>query len=280
MTAPAPRPARTRERAFALPLVILLSLVAVVIVTAMLGRQSTQALAVARQTEAVRDWHFSRGVQEIVNAWVRSHATFSTRDLLGADGKAFDLVTDDGTTLSLYMVDAQDTLLTDTTGLTGDEVLDLRAALDNLAHNVSQAELLRLTRKVGPPQVSLWSASPEVLAAVCRQAVGFQAGDACQRALLELRETKQKVFVSDLNDALGALAVNDKAKMAVVRMIAVEPTLFRFALDVRPPQSSTVTVRYTGYLVVRSALGSGNPRTTAASAPRTAFLSWQKLEPR
>lgn len=271
---------RARERGFALPMVILISLVAVVLVAAMLGRQSTQGLAVARQVEAVRDWHFSRGVREIVDAWMRSRVTGSFRELLAADGRAFDLSMEDGTQLSLFLVDEQGTLLTDTGGLTADEVIDLRGALEALGQEVPASRLVSMTRRVGPSSVSLWTATPEVIGAVCRQIAGSEGADECKRTLLDLREKKQRLGMGDIQDAGASAGLNEKHRAALGRMITSEPTLYRFVLDVKASEGAASVARYTGHLVARSTLTRGAGLRTGAAPARSSFLSWEKVQPR
>lgn len=275
------RRARAGERAFALPLVVMLTLVVVVIVAAMLGRQGTQGTTVARQAEEVRDWHFSRGVREIVDQWLKNKALNSVRDNLAVDGRAFDLVLDDETRMSFYLLDAQGTLLTTVVGLGAEETLDAVGALDSLRQSVGASEFERMTRQVGPPEVSLWTAPPEVLNAVCRQTVGPEGADELTRTLIELRQTKDKITPADLNEAATKVSVSEARRRSFLRMIAAEPSFYRFILDVRPPQSSTPVARYTGYLVARSPLQrTGGVGRTATPPPRSAFLSWEKVPPR
>jgi len=269
------------SRAFALPLVVMVTLVVVVIVAAMLSRQETQSVVVAREVEAVRDWHFSRGVREIIDQWLKNKSTGSVRDLLAADGRAFDLVLDDGTRVSLYLADAQGTLLSTVAGLSTDERLDVVGSLDSLRQNAPPARYTALTRQIGPSEVSLWTAEPEVLNAVSRQAAGPDNGTELARSLEELRRSKERVTMSDIGEIATRLSLPDGKKRALSRMVTPEPSLFRFVLDVKAPNSSQPIARYRGFLLARTALGrSGGTGRPGAPPPRSAFLSWEKVPPR
>ncbi len=277
-----PRPARRKARSargYALPLVVMVTMVVITIVAAMLSRQVTQSVIVAREAEAVRDWHFSRGVREIIDQWLKSKASSSVRDLLATDGRAFDLVIDDDTRVSLYLADAQGSLLSSVSGLSSDETLDVVGALDALRSSVGGARFAALKRDVGPPDVSLWTAEPEVLSAIGR-AVAGPSGEELARSLEELRRAKDKVTATDLNDIATRLSLPDGKKRALTRMVTGEPSFFRFVLDVRPPHSGQPIARYRGYLLARTVLGRPSAGKPGTPPPRSAFLSWEKVPPR
>jgi len=272
---------RIGARAFALPLVVMLTLVVVVLIAAMLGRQSTQSVTVARQAEGVRDWHFSRGVREIIDQWIKNKAAGSIRDTLAVDGRAFDLVFEDDTRISLYLVDAQGTLPTSLTGFSADDTLEIVGALDQLRQSVSPFEYARMTRTAGPAGISIWTAAPEVLGAVCRQIAGPGSGDELARSLIELRQGKEKLTPGDLADLATKASLSDGRRRAFSRLIATEPSLFRFVLEVRPPTGSTPAGRFTGVLMARSVQQqAGATAKPGAQSVRSAFLSWEKVSPR
>lgn len=267
------------RRAFALPLVVMVTLVVVVIIAAMLGRQGAQSASVAREVESVRDWHYSRGVREIIDQWLKNKAATSVKDTLAADGKAFDLVFDDNTRLRLYLADAQGTALASTAGLSGEDAMEAAGVIEQLRQAVSPRELPRYVRASGPVDVSIWTATPEVLKAVSRAVAGPENGDELARALIELRETKERLTVGDIADAGIKANLSDGRRRALSHMVAAEPSLFKFVLDVLPPTGSTPLSRYTGFLVARSGIARGSS-ARASPPPRSSFLSWEKVTPR
>ncbi|MEO0715669.1 MAG: hypothetical protein AAFY58_01620, partial [Planctomycetota bacterium] len=60
------------RRGFALPTVIVLLLVAGALVATLMERQSVRSLGTARELRAYQEQHAARGLQEVLNMWLRS----------------------------------------------------------------------------------------------------------------------------------------------------------------------------------------------------------------
>lgn len=271
----------TARRAFALPLVIFVSVVATMLIVSVLERQSSQQLTMARQAREYREMHFGKGVREVLDMWMRSQAARPVRDLLAGDGRAMDMELGDGTTLSLYLFDVQGTVLSDLSGLTGEELADAAGALANLGDVAGSAQRSNLTRPIGPPAVSVMTASVEVLTAVARQVVGSQQADECVRALLELKD-KPGATQQDLSDVETSLNLNDQQRRSLQRMFAVEPTFFRLRLVAHAGGAMAggrPIAQYEAFAIIPRP---GQRQASQANAVqrRTLILGWRRLEDR
>ncbi len=268
-----------RARAFALPLVIMLALVASVLIAAMLDRQSGQRLTIARQVRSYQDTHFSRGVREILDKWLGSMANRSIRDLLAADSKAIDIELGDGTTIAVYMYDAQASLRINLAGLTSDDAADLGGILTQLRETLGAGDVARLTRRDGPAAISVLSAPVELLTALAHQVAGSQRGDDCFRELLALRD-KPNPAPKDLADLATTLNLEERQQQSFLRLCVIEPTYYKIILDARAAGAAPDArplARYEAY--VSSARAAARAKESAGGLTKnTNFLSWRKLQ--
>lgn len=268
-----------RVRAFALPLVILLSLVASVLIAAMLDRQSGQRLTIARQVRSYQDIHFGRGVREVLDQWIRSVASRSIREMLAADSKALDVELGDGTTIAVYMYDAQATILVNPAGTSSDDAADLGGILENLRETVAPADLARLTRRNGPASISVLAAPIELLTALARQVAGSGGADECLRELLALRD-KPDPAPKDIAELAATLSFEERQRQTFLRLCVVEPTYYKVILDARAadaPPDSRPLARYEAYVTV--ARPGAKAKDAAGGLSKSSnFLSWRKLQ--
>ncbi|MBL8760382.1 MAG: hypothetical protein JNL50_03685 [Phycisphaerae bacterium] len=264
---------RVDSRAFALPVVVMLTAVAGVMIGVLLDRQSAQALSVKRQTEEYREHHFGRGAKEIIDYWLRTRGNKPVRELLDETGKALDVTLADGTVISLRLFDAQGTLNADRATLAAAGMPAPRRAYDELAANVAAARLAVFTRKLGPIEVSLGSASPEVISAIVNANVAPDKQSELTAALMELRG-HATIAAEDLSGALNGVGLENAERDAVSRMIAADPTFFRAILEARSADGRALA-RYGGYAVIGNMIQRGR---ADAGARRTSILAWTKLE--
>ncbi|MCA9298618.1 MAG: hypothetical protein KDA28_06100, partial [Phycisphaerales bacterium] len=96
-----------RRPAFAIPMVILLTIVMSLMIAVMLERNGAQRLQVRRTLESYNDHHMKKGVQEIVNAWLRTLPNAPLAELLGEDGKIVEISMLDGVRLTIFLEDGQ-----------------------------------------------------------------------------------------------------------------------------------------------------------------------------
>ncbi len=161
-----------RERGFAFPLVMLLALVSGLVAAVLLERHSITSLAMARQINGYRQYHQSAGLRELVNRWMQS-SRGRLQDSIMADGLAFRLRMPRSGTIEVYFFDAQGMALSDYSGLGGrrrEIVQDTAALLTNPPPDLAgvvAADPGPLTRAHGPASISIRSAPPAVLEALC-----------------------------------------------------------------------------------------------------------------
>ncbi|MFO0834466.1 MAG: hypothetical protein U0638_05805 [Phycisphaerales bacterium] len=263
-----------RSKAFALPMVIMLTAVAGIMIGVLLDRQSAQALSVHRQVDEYREHHFGRGAKEIIDYWLRTRSNRPVRELLDESGKALDVTLADGTVISLRLFDAQGTLNADRATLAASGMPAPRRAYDELAATAGQ-RLPSLTRKLGPIEVSLGSAAPEVISAIVNANVAPEKQSDLTAALIELRG-RTSIAPEDLSEALNGVGLDNAERDAMTRMVAVDPTFFRAILDARSPDGRTIA-RYGGFAVIGNMVQRGK---ADAGARRTSILAWTKLEVR
>lgn len=266
------KPAMTK--AFALPTVIMLTAVAGVMIGVLLDRQSAQALSVKRQVDEYREHHFGRGTKEIIDYWLRTRGNKPVRELLDETGKALDVTLADGTIVSLRLFDAQGTLNADRATLAAAGMPGPRRALDELAATAGP-RLQSLTRKLGPIEVSLGTAPPEVIAAIVNANVSPEKQSDLAAALMDLRG-RSSIAAEDLSEALNGIGLDNSERDAITRLVAVDPIFFRAILEARSPDGR-VAARYGGYAVIGNMVQRGK---ADAGARRTSILAWTKLEVR
>lgn len=264
-----------RSKAFALPLVIMLTAVAGVMIGVLLDRQSAQALSIQRQVDEYREHHFGRGAREIIDYWLRTRGNKTVRELLDETGKALDVTLADGSTITLRLFDAQGTLNADRATLAAAGMPAPRRAFDELTSNVPAARLPVFTRKLGPIEISLASASPEVVSAVVNACVSPDKQSELTAALMELRG-QARIAPEDLAEAINMLGLENAEREAITRMVASDPTFFRAILEARNPDGKVIS-RYGGYAVIGNMLSRSR---SDAGQRRTSILAWTKLEVR
>jgi hypothetical protein len=130
-----------KRRAFIMPLVLMLTMVLTLTAAFVLQRQGSQSMIQRRHMAQYESHHTTRGVADVIEAWLTGGGRYkSFRDRIDGDGKILDITVPDGLSvksqgsdvLRISVKDAQGTLLSDFSGLTGQSFLDSKAALDAL----------------------------------------------------------------------------------------------------------------------------------------------------
>lgn len=273
------------RRAFALPLVLAIVILGTFIMMAILERYSGQRLIIEKQLDAYQDHHISRGVREAVDAWSGAASAGSSQqasgsqapvktlqDYLGADGHAFDLAPRDGAPVSVYMHEAQGTLLSDFSGLTGQELqaaAGALAALEDVAP--TGIDLVKYTRKEGPLAVSVRSATPTVLNAICRGVLGPTKGREFAEELIRVR-LQPDFDSSKLNEAYQKVGVDGENASKLQSLLTASPGLWLVVAEME--DSGGTLVRYRGLTTVR---GSMAARSRQSGNRPGQFLSWERV---
>lgn len=276
------------RRGYALPLVLLLALVASVVMAMVLDRQRTQTLSQKRQLDQYRDDHFAKGMQEAIDAWMKSVAARPFGELLEADGHALDMELAGGVTLRLYAFDGQGSVLTEIMGLTGEARVDAANLIDSLAQlppelrvqvgGFDRGRLPELTRRFGPLQISVNAAPESVLHAAVRYALdGDNSADAV-KAIVEARSAKV-LAAADLSDALAKIKAEAPQRNVLSRILTTQPVLYR--LEARlfrtgaSPDARPAAV-YAGYTLI-SGRSAQRERTSSQTTRLTSIFDWHRL---
>jgi hypothetical protein len=275
------------RRGYALPLVLLLALVASVVMAMVLDRQRTQTLSQKRQLDHYRDDHFAKGMQEAIDAWMKSVAARPLAELLDTDGHALDMELAGGVTLRLYAFDGQGGILSEIMGLTGEARTDAANLIDALAQlppelrvqvgGFERGRLPEMTRRFGPLQISVNSAPEPVLHAVMRYALdGSSSADAVKQ-IVEARSGKV-LAAADLSDAIAKIKADIPQRSIINRLLTAQPVLYRLearlfrtgaSADARP------AAVYAGYTLI-SGRSTQRDRTSSQTTRLTSIFDWHR----
>lgn len=260
----------TRRRGYILVVVLLLTLVVGLMAGVGLKRQAAQSLTVARQADAYRDHHATKGMQEAIGAWVRTMSRTNVADALGDNGHAFDIQLPDGSVIAIHVFDGQGLALADLGGVPAATQENAGKVLKNLALTVEDYEFDRLVRPGGPSEISVMSAPQEVLRAVLLTAMPPDRVDVTLTRILEQRRASDGFQRADLN-TIGAEANLTQDERAVLNgLLTFDPELWWVTAVARHSIRGT-TARYGGLVVIRAG------RTRTNQDPSGTFLSWEDL---
>lgn len=268
-----------RRRAFALPLVLLMSVAVSLMIAVMLERQMAQRLTIARQVEAYQRHHVAKGIQEIIDSWIRSVSGRALSSTIVEGVPVLTLTLADGSTAEVTFKDAQGSVLSSAAGLVGRDARDavaIRAALPRVSR---PTELAPLTRDVGPLAVSVRSAPPEVIEAVYTAIGGASGAREFAQRLIDAR-TSKPLEQSDIARTAITLGIPGEARARLNELLVPEPSLWFVTVEIRTGRSSgspgRVVAREGGHIVVQ-ARRPGRASAGAIWEKSSAFLSWQKL---
>lgn len=273
-------PARLHtRRGFALAIVLMLIIVSSVVIAYVLDRQATQSLSVKRQIDSYTFHHISRGIQEAVEGWVRFNGTQPIRTALDDEGRAFDLIVEGGQTVHVFFKDAQDLVLADFSGLTGEALDSGIDILTELRHN--EGEHARdFVRREGPTAVSVNNAPEKVLKAVIGSVLGPLDTGALIREITRAR-IEGWIDQEQMNEVYRK-AETPTAEMARVQsLLTAEPVLWRVVAEAAVPENvwpRPPTIRYGGLAVIA---GPGQGRNKSTTVQRnSSIISWENLSDR
>jgi len=263
------------RRGFALPMVIAIMVIATTILGAILVRHSGSQSTVKRHLDAYLDHHTARGMQEAVAAWLNGNANAPMRELLDFDGKAFDLIGEDGGVVSVYFEEAQDTALAQFAGLSPQELQLAAGVIDALREDLGP-QAARFTRKEGPMTISVLSAPREVLEAAARSVVGGARADDVAIELMRIREDPEPTD-GKLNEAFANLSVTPEDRAKLLQIVTAEPALWR--VTIVSSTGAGEPVRYRALTMVPGGRRRSGAAGAAAGGVRrsSSFLSWEKV---
>jgi len=216
------------RRAFALPMVLLLVLVSGIILAVMLERQSAQGLTVERELDTYRFHHISRGVQEAVEAWIRGNSNSDVAGALDADGHAFDLQVEGarGDVVRIYFFDAQDKVLADFSGLSGD-ALDAASGILMRLRDEQGSRAMTFIRRDGPVAVSVNSAPDEVLHAAIGSVLDLNQTNSLIAEIRAARKDGTPIDAQALTGMFNNANVDAQTLPKVQALITAQPVLWQ-----------------------------------------------------
>ena len=256
------------NRAYALPLVLLLALVAGLTLTAMLERQSAQALTVSRLVEGYDAHHAERGVRELADGWLKSVTSQALSGAVDTEPRhALRVRLDDDRTLDLYVSQAQHRLLSRFDGLAAHDTADARRILRAARRLGVEPE----TRPAGPVAVAVATASRDTLRAVALSVLDDEdLADSLADALIRERDRKP-VTEGSVASVANSLGIEADTRAGLVRLLTSSPSLFAVRAKLHAPGR---TVVYEGL----ATLAGGGSAAGAPVSRDSSFLSWRRAD--
>jgi len=261
---------------FAMPMVILLLVVTGLAISVSVRRHAAEQLLVSRQIEGYHQHHTGRGLQEAIAAWLRQQTGREIGDAIDQDtGHAMDIILEDGSIVSVALIDAQGALLSDLTALEESQAEEAAAALRMLLERVGPTTYQRLTRRAGPVGVSVRTAPLSVLRAVCL-AASERHGSRLALELSRLQDTGDEITRQTIVEAATRSGLGGSERAALMRLLVTDVTLWGVVVEVRAGRGLSrgrLLARYGGLTTIRANTG----RTGSGGATIGSFVTWKDL---
>jgi hypothetical protein len=256
-------------------MVLILVLVSGVVLAVMLERQSMQSLTIQRELDSYQFHHISRGMQEAIEAWIRSNGNSDIAQALDNDGKAFDLEVEGGAVVHIFFYEGQGTVLADFAGLSGDVLDTAREVLMHLRENVGNAKAMDLVRRDGPVSVSVNTATDEVLRAVIGTVLDRVGTDTLIQAIKKAR-VDQLIDAQGLNNLYDIADVAADVRPRVSGLLTAQPVVWQVVAEAPAPVGSkSGPIRYGGLALIA---GANVTRDKSGSLQRnSSIVSWENL---
>ncbi|MEK6701463.1 MAG: hypothetical protein AABZ53_04310 [Planctomycetota bacterium] len=256
-----------------MPLVIMITVSLTLLTAVVMSRQSAHGLSARRQIGLLESHHVKRGIQGAIDAWLRRGQSRPFRERIGPDGLIAEIEVSDGITPSatgtekvrLSVIDAQDKVLVDFSGLQGQTLLDARDFAGSFKER-SPEEFARQTRTLGPVAVSAASASAEVLsAALFAVTESANEGSEFVSSVMSMRGAGP-MNPQAFNQAIIDAGLTPEKQSKLLRLVVPETSLWKLRADI--VRGDTVIDGYDGLLLTegrgpRMAGSSGSQRRSA-----------------
>lgn len=264
---------KTARAGFAMPIVLALVVVVGVMSAVMLERQAAQRMVVSRQLGWYQEHHARLGLQEGIEAWIRSLPSgFDLGAALPPDGHFLDMELRDGTDATVFLVERQNAVLTDLAAVEDVNLDGAAAVAEAVAAAFGQTGPPDGLRSVGPAALSVHTASPELLEVAASALTGDSgAGSLFATSLINDRASNGGRCTSGaIGQAASAANVDNEVRTLLSRMFTVRPTLYFATVELRDSTYGPPLARYGGYFSM------GSTRA-GAGLTRSAFLTWHNL---
>ncbi len=213
-----------RERGFVFVLVLVLAGAGAIIVAAALQRSAMQARVVEHQIEGYERHHELLGARDIVELWLLRNEAQNLRSKADTNEPVHNLALENGVVYKIYVYDGQGTALKSLEFVSGPEV---RKWVVEMVKRLPPHRT-DLTRRVGPHQISIRAAAPEILAALA----GGDSG--LFKALVEAQEEKVK-DLTELGRVLDKNGIDSPVAQALARNLTFDPVLWRLEVEAVHP---------------------------------------------
>jgi hypothetical protein len=215
--------------------VILVILISSLTVGLLLERHSVSYRAVQRQVNNYRNHHFAAGIKECVLRWLDT-ARGRVDQSIDDDGLAFTIDVQGEGRIDVYFFDAQGTILSDTSTLTGRrrEILeDMKFLLDQVDPDQLADLHQRLYRPVGPPEMSIDTIPEIALKALCLAVVNSPEKALQTAAALVARRESGKCNPGDIANVLRDLPIEERERKEIAAMLVPTPVLYEVRAETR-----------------------------------------------
>lgn len=251
-------------------MVLVLVVVVGMMSAVMLERQTSQRYTTQRQLNWYQEHHARLGLQEAIEAWIRSLPnSLDLGAVLPTDGHFLDLKLPGGDLAVVSLVERQNAVLIDVATVESVSLEDAAAIVEACAVVFGPEGPPDGYRTVGPVAISAHTASPELLETAAR---AITADDAIARAFANSIITDREDNGGRCSPNAVGYAINDASADAEIRsrlsrMFTVRPSLYYATVELRTSRTGPAAARYGGYFAV------GN----RATSDRTAFLTWENI---
>lgn len=219
-------PRQARQRGFVFLLVMMLLAVASILIGVSLQRAATQSAIANAQIDGYRRHHEMLGIRDYCRFWLRDRELDAKKlsEYARTGEVAHRLVLENNTVVLISVKDGQGTMLRALGDITQPDTR--RWIVEVLAR--MPLERADLTRRSGPPQVSLHAAPDEVLDAIAAYE---------PKASSALREARDRRIpnATELQMALERRGIEGPIAGAIIPNFTFEPALWRLNVEVVYP---------------------------------------------
>ncbi|MBK9188280.1 MAG: hypothetical protein IPM33_04915 [Phycisphaerales bacterium] len=269
----------TSRRGYAMAIALMIGVVVIVLFGVLLQRQGSHALMGQRILGSYSDHHLSRGYADAISAWVASNASRDISEALGPDGHAFDLTTDSGQAVRVWMRPGQGTLLVELGGLASTAADDMRRAAAYLRRHAGN-DLNRMVRREGPLTVDVRIAPEPVLRAVLDSVL---EGDGTDQVLADLISRRRgPMEAATLTEVWTAANLDNAIQRRLSALFVVTSSVWEFGVQAMGPAGLPRGEDVTAYggLVHQQGASAASRADRAALVQRSSrILEWWKAGP-
>jgi len=235
---PSPRRWRAARRGFVLPIVLVLIVTGTGAAAVMLSRQNTQALAVKRHIDHYQEHHGSKGLAEVIDAWLATVPSDPPLDeIVSEQSRVLELVLADDSRASIHLADGQGRALRVFGEVDANGAVDGPAILAELEQLVSGRRLAALTRDAGPAAISVQAAEEPVLRAAMRYVAGEEGEDTADDLVSEIltRRNEEPLTTASLAAIASRVGLETEQRELFNRVLVARPTHFRMRVELHTP---------------------------------------------